>query len=523
MPLLLDIAASCGEVLLYMVLAKCIHDGACWNGHPGICGDTYDVGSVGRVVELLLVASGPGCLLGGCEGSLAAVGSACCVSDLVGKRADEEFFVALQALGMSFCWILLLAGRVLLDRSEAMPVRQDEPYTSPKGFRLPRRWLIMGGSILSLLGAFGTVRAYQGSFYPASAPAYPGITQETPFLCGVDDTTQVPAASQAFDGGDVFRRLLARVAANPYKGSPEYGILALGTGEMDWTVAFRECLLQEAMARHFVGPAHSVKWIQYEAALRAYYFARVDARFPDLFSEEERGRVRAWFADINRRALTVEWVDWMYGLAFAKWPGGPYENQENGAGLLALLEAEGLAAPELSPINRDYLARNQRGWSARFRNTDDAFAYQLEWINNAYFQSLYTGEYPKETVERSLAWLLFQALPDGKAPRYNYPMDVSLASVAYLGADLLDDPRYLWLAGKALEAIEAEEGYLGAQPGVEAPLTMVAESPTQGSCLLYGNSGLPNQMGPLAPDKIVFRDGWSDDAGYLLLNLRYFL
>jgi len=30
-----------------------------------------------------------------------------------------------------------------------------------------------------------------------------------------------------------------------------------------------------------------------------------------------------------------------------KWPKGPYENQENGAGLLAMLEAEGLANPAL--------------------------------------------------------------------------------------------------------------------------------------------------------------------------------
>jgi hypothetical protein len=31
----------------------------------------------------------------------------------------------------------------------------------------------------------------------------------------------------------------------------------------------------------------------------------------------------------------------------SQWPEGPYENQENGAGLLALLEAEGLADPAL--------------------------------------------------------------------------------------------------------------------------------------------------------------------------------
>ena len=74
-----------------------------------------------------------------------------------------------------------------------------------------------------------------------------------------------------------------------------------------------------------------------------------------------------------------------------KWPKGPYENQENGAGLLAMLEAEGLADPALSAANRAYLARNWRGWTARFRVTDDALVYQPEWIDNAYFQSLFSG------------------------------------------------------------------------------------------------------------------------------------
>ena len=60
-----------------------------------------------------------------------------------------------------------------------------------------------------------------------------------------------------------------------------------------------------------------------------------------------------------------------------------------------------------------------------------------------------------------------------------------------------------------------------AQPGAERPLDLAGESPHVGSCLLYGDSGLPTQVGPLAPDKIVFRDGWTPGAAYLLLNLRF--
>jgi hypothetical protein len=56
---------------------------------------------------------------------------------------------------------------------------------------------------------------------------------------------------------------------------------------------------------------------------------------------------------------------------------------------------------------------------------------------------------------------------------------------------------------------------------MEQPVDRGSTAPTEGSCLLYGDSGLPNQLGPLAPDKLVFRDGWERDSTYLLLNLRF--
>jgi hypothetical protein len=211
----------------------------------------------------------------------------------------------------------------------------------------------------------------------------------------------------------------------------------------------------------------------------------------------------------------------MYALAFAKWPEGPYENQENGAGLIALLELEGLADPELSPKNQDYLARNQRGWAARFRVTDDALIYQPEWIHNAYFQSLYTGTRSLGNLRLSFEWLLAQSLPDGSPLRYNHPVGPSLAGVFYAGAHWLNDSHYLWLAGRAVEALERAGQALSAQPGAEEPLRLTGVAASTGSYLLYGDSGLPNQTGPLAPDKIVFRDGWLPDSAYVLFNLRF--
>ena len=425
--------------------------------------------------------------------------------------ADEEFFVVLQALALSIFGGLLLAACGLLARQAPVPAQ--------RGLSLDRRWSALVLILVACAGLCVTVRAYQHSFYPPQAPAYEGISPETPFLCG-----EASPDSQTSDGEEVFCRLLDRVEANPYKGPPEYGMLALGTGEQHWAQVFRESLLSEAIEGYLTGPAHSVKWGQHAAALRAYYLPRVHNTFPDLFSDDDLTVLREWFTAINHRALTVEWVDWMYGLAFAMRPEGPYENQETGAGLLALLalrEAEGLVTPDLSSVNRDYLERNSRGWIARFCNTDDAFLYQQEWINNAYFQSLYTGEAPENNVRFSFEWLLLQALPDGVPLRYNHPVCASLAGTAYLGARLLEDPRYIWLAERVLMDMEAQGTYLSAQPGAEQPVSLAGLSPTQGSCLLYGDSGLPNQVGPLAPDKIVFRDGWSPDSAYLLLNLRF--
>jgi hypothetical protein len=446
----------------------------------------------------------------GTRGLLALAGGIApvCIAQIESHFADEEFFVAVQALALGFFCFLLLAARSLLAR--------QEPRLGQQGLRFDRRWLTLLLILLTFTGLCVTVRAYQHSFYPPQAPTYEGITLETPFLCG-----KARPDSRTFDGAEVFQRLLAQVESNPRKGTPEYGMLALATGEQRWAQAFRESLLSEAAEGCFTGPAHSVKSVQYEAALRAYYLPRVHTAFPDLFSSSDLALLQGWFADINQRALVVEWVDWMYALAFAKWPEGPYENQENGAGLLALLESEGLAAPGLSPANRDYLERNRRGWIARFRNTDDAVVYQPEWINNAYFQSLDTGKAPEDNVQLSFAWLLLQTPPDGALLRYNHPGHLSMANVAYLGAYLLEDPRYVWLAGRALADAEVKSEYLFAQPGIEQPLSLTGCSPTQGSCLLYGDSGLPNQVGPLAPDKIIFRDGWSSDSAYLLLNLRF--
>jgi hypothetical protein len=473
--------------------------------------------------------------------------------------ADEEFFVAIQAIILAAFWLLLNALRGLLNKPVqpltvlsvcgrfaahernpeigcscvlrthehpisgshrqvacSTPYQLDSQGVQPNRTRIAPQPVAAIFGLAIVFGIAGTIHVYQASFYPSQAPTYPGISAEQPFLC-----SKVAPDPQTYDGQDVFRRLLANIAANPYKSTPEYGFLALGTGDHHWAETFRQNLLAEAAQNLFIGPANSVKSIQYDAARRISFYVQVRDAFPGLFSPAEQETLQHWFTAINRRALTVEWVDWLYALALGQWPEGPYENQENGAGLLALLEAQKLSDPALSAVNRDYLNRNPRGWAERFRVTDDAIIYQPMWIANALFQKQYTANAPTEHIQRSFEWMLIQALPDGAPIQYNHPYSITLAIPGYMGAQLLNDAQNLWLAGRSLEYAETHGQVLFAAPGLEKSAELRGVSPTQGTCLIYGNSGMPNQMGPLAPDKIVFRDGWQTDSTYLSLNLRF--
>ena len=457
--------------------------------------------------------------------ALACGGLTVSLAQIESHFADEEFFVVLQALALAGYWLVLrevlgwLLGRfprTVLSETEIVEKKTGR-ISQKIGVRFDSRWLALAGLLTATAFSIWAIHSYQRSFYPSEVPPpFPGISAETPFLCGT-----ALADTQTYDGQEIFRRLLARIGASPYKGAPEYGMLALGSGETRWAQAFHDSLLTEAEQGLFSGPANSVKSIQHDAALRVYYYSQARAAFPGLFTLAEDETIRQWFAAINRRALTIEWVDWLYALAFTKWPEGPYENQESGAGLLALLETTGLSDLALSVRNRAYLDANPRGWAVRFRVTDDAAVYQPEWLDNAYFQSLYTGDAPPENVQRSFEWLLLQALPDGAPLKYNHIGSASLDGIAYLGAELTGDARYLWAAGRTMDYLESQGKYAGAQPGLDAGTGLVGHSPTQGSCLIYGDSGLPNQKGPLAPDKIIFRDGWAKDSAYLMLNLRF--
>jgi len=425
------------------------------------------------------------------------------------KFADEEFFVVLEAIVLSIFWTLVLV--IYRFYVSCLKIRSV--------LKSKHRWIItIGVSALAIIGLYKSIYLYHSSFYPSSVSIFPGISEESPFICG-----QVSPSKEYYDGRDVFERILERLKSNPRKRPPEYGMLALATNELHWAQKFRDEILKEAAANRFTEPANSIKVTQYEAALRVYYYSRVQNRFPGLFSKDDEQVIRDWFAAINRRAQTIEWVDLLYSLAFFNWPDGPFENQGIGAALLSLLETEALSDPKLIIENRKYLERSvpQYSWESIFRVTDDTFIYQPQWMYSAYFQSLYTGIRPEKNVKLSFEWILLQSLSDGGFLRYNHPGKGYSSLIAYLGAKLLGDPRYVWLAGRAVEYLEKNEDYAFAIPGIEEPVPIIGHSPNEGSCLLFGNSGIPGQKGPLAPDKIVFRQSWDTDSMYILVNLRF--
>lgn len=421
------------------------------------------------------------------------------------RFAHEEIFVAAEALLLAAVWLALLAA--------FRAIASEKPAV--RGIRLGPGLLAAAAAAASLGGLTWTIVAYEQSFVDANPPVYPGISAESPFLCG-----RAPADPETFDAAATFANLLGRVDAKSAKGPAEYAMLALARGDLASASRFRESLLAE-VARGRLADQIPTKFWQYEAALRAFYFARVRAAFPGLFPADDEVRVAAWFAGINRSAYSVGVSDLIYAIAYRKVPEGLYENQENGAALLAALETGGLADPGLSASNRLYLDRAPRGWQARFRNSDDAFSYQSEWITNAYLQSLRTGEPPRDRARRSFEWLLLQEPPDGFPLDYNPSAAPRTPATFYLGARLLGDPELLWIAARGIRGFGRLGIPLSAQPGAELPARIDPRSPTIGSCLLYGEAGLPTHVGPLAPDKIVFRDGWADQSGYLLLNLRF--
>ena len=438
------------------------------------------------------------------------------INQMLIRFSDEEFYTAVMMAAFSILWLLLYFVYICsIEDIEISPFLKTTKSISLKKYSL--LWGLWG---LVLILFFTSIKSYQSSFFPKNvAPLYPEITAETPFICG---TTNTKKSEKGSDGTAIQSTFAAQLASKENLATNDYAFLAIYEQNEAYAQSYKEKLLLDAENKSYTEPAKSVKYDQYLASQTIYFFEEIKKNFPELFDETEIDFIENWICMVNERALTIELVDIFYGLAFSQKPVGAYRNQDIGAGLYAQLVNTNLTPEIYDEKNLSFLNTSVFGWDQGFRVLDDSINYQPVWITNAYLYSLDTEFGHQKNQALSFEWLLNQALPDGNLMGYNFPFKTTLAPISLLGANLLNDGHFLWLVEQSMQT-ESSPDYLYAQPGSETPLNEIlfAETPSIGSCLLYGNSGLPGNEGPLAPDKIVFRNGWEDDDLYILLNLRF--
>ena len=437
------------------------------------------------------------------------------INQIVLRFSEEEFYTALMVLYLSVFWsVLWLAFKIFLSPLKYKTNPQKDLSKTGGRILLVTNLLIFGAIIV-----FALIK-YQDGFFPSEPQElYSGISQQNPILCeelsGNGEETVVSL-------DEVQEKYASAIINKPKLETLDYGYLAAYYQQEPYFSQFREAILNDANQMLYTQPAGSIKWDQLLAAQTLYYYLVVSEIKPDFLTNSQATLINQWVEEINKRAQTAEWVDWMYGTAFSHKPVGAYLNQDIGAGLYAILNQLPVTTIESRDENAQFLDENLRGWQAAFRVTDDALSYQPVWITNSYFQAMLSDLEVNSNTALSFEWILAQALPDAGLQTYNFPGKTTIAPISLFGATLLKDPTLLWLANRGFETIGQDYNYY-VQVGTERVIAdeLIAEEPDIGSCLIYGNSGLPENPGPLSPDKIVFREGWDEDDLYIMLNLRF--
>lgn len=438
------------------------------------------------------------------------------INQIMIRFSEEEFYTAIYVLFFSIFWFFLWGSYSALLRKIPHNIKW---FHIPLNSISPKISLLMVLFSLVIILVVG-FQAYQNSFYPETVISpFPGISSNHPILC---ESSITDDQSEIIEGTIVQNRYAQAIASKDQLTTIDYGFLAVYYQSDTYFSLFKENLLIDAQNGLYTTLPGSVKWGQWEAAQVLYYYLKVIEIKPDLFDKQESLVLRDWITAINNRAQQVGWVDWMYAIAFSHKPTGAYLNQDIGAGLYSILnQIQGLDE-ELKSRNANFLEQYERGWTNRFRVTDDAISYQPVWITNSYFQSLLSGEINQADQRLSFEWIEAQALPNGDLLTYNFPEKISVAPIALFGSILTEDSSLLWLANTSMNTLDKTVN-LPVQVGAEQKISgeLKANIPDIGTCLIYGNSGLPEQNGPLAPDKIVFRNGWQEDDLFILLNLRF--
>ncbi len=147
--------------------------------------------------------------------ALAAGAFPVALSQLESRFADEEFFARagggcpglLLASALGAYWLVLRRTSWYLPVGHPPGPQSDGPGLPAPGLRGAERYSL----------------GLPPQFLPARRSDLSGDFGRNPSL------RPGPPDPQTYDGSDVFYRILARVEANPRKGPPEYGMLALGT------------------------------------------------------------------------------------------------------------------------------------------------------------------------------------------------------------------------------------------------------------------------------------------------------
>jgi len=339
-----------------------------------------------------------------------------------------------------------------------------------------------------------------------------------PRLAGVPtrDEVFVAPAGEAAESGAASASARVRkadiidmLAAQSQPSVVQLGNLALLTGEEHWAERFRDALLAEAEKQAFAGPAHSVKFGQYHAMLRALLYLELRRGQPALFSAAEQARIAEWLDAVLARSLTVEWVDLLYAIPFRNLPEGPYLNQEVGVGALSLLQHT-VGDAELRERARSYLRRKAVGWRGNFRNLDDALEYQDIWMSNAYALWRYTDALdPAEAPGAQLAvdWLTAQLLQAPVPLNYGLIGPFQPLDALTIAAFGLRDGEARWLLDQRLAKLRdsgsrlpSSLGWLWLWDDNVTPMR-----PQRRSVAIAGPTGYNFRPGAMAPDKLVLR------------------
>lgn len=304
--------------------------------------------------------------------------------------------------------------------------------------------------------------------------------------------------------------------------------------------------------------------------IHSWLLMKENKDFSKICTDKQLETIENWFYDRGKRMWEDRdknlWVSFR-----------PYDNQDIGVGICALTAAVVKEKdPVLAKNLEDLSDKRVMGWAEKNGNPDDTLFYNPAYVLSLYFYSVYRQKedlFKLDNCRTTFETMLQLQSGTGMTTNYNWTQYASAPMMMTLGAYLLKDSRYKWMAEKMLQ--ERLEKRLDRQryairnitdetlenefpkPGndlirglVKTEIEMTkqnrydhiweglmdtvfhlwlfwddeleATEPTEGSLLLKktaGNGRWGYEPEPILPEKAVLRDGWGDDNFFVLMNL----